>query len=90
MDPHTIRTRSPKKPTKWTVAIFLDEPPPADTLSTVRGANGEEVRLGKREIYVHYGDGMGQSKLVIPVAKTGTARKLNNVATLAKMAAELA
>jgi hypothetical protein len=38
---------------------------------------------------VRYGDGMGQSKLVIPAAKTGTGRNLNTVATLAKMAAEL-
>ena len=50
----------------------------------------EEIKLGKREIYVHYGEGMGQSKLVIPAAKTGTARNMNTVATVAKMAAELA
>jgi len=49
----------------------------------------EELRLGRREIYVHYGDGMGTSKLVIPAAKTGTARNMNTIATLAKMAAEL-
>ena len=58
-------------------------------LAGVRGQKDEEIRLGRREIYVHYGDGMGQSKLVIPAAKTGTARNLNTVATLAKMAAEL-
>jgi uncharacterized protein (DUF1697 family) len=45
--------------------------------------------LGKREIYIHYGDGMGQSKLVVPAANAGTARNMNTVATLAKMAAEL-
>src|SRR5215468_6658828 len=28
----------PKQPAKWTVAIFLDEPPPKDTLKTLRGA----------------------------------------------------
>jgi uncharacterized protein (DUF1697 family) len=38
---------------------------------------------------VHYGDGMGTSKLVLPAAKTGTARNMNTVATLAKMAAEI-
>jgi uncharacterized protein (DUF1697 family) len=32
---------------------------------------------------------MGTSKLVIPAAKTGTARNMNTVATLAEMAAEL-
>jgi uncharacterized protein (DUF1697 family) len=79
----------PKAAPNRTVAIFLDEKPPKDTLSGVRGQKDEEIKLGKREIYVHYGDGMGQSKLVIPAAKSGTARNLNTVATLAKMAAEL-
>jgi uncharacterized protein (DUF1697 family) len=32
---------------------------------------------------------MGQSKLAIPAAKTGTARNMNTVAALAKMASEL-
>lgn len=68
------------------VAIFLDAAPPADTLDTVTGLNGEVVKLGRREIYVHYGDGMADSKLKIPVAKTGTARNMNTVAKLAAMA----
>lgn len=71
-----------------TVAIFLDEPPPPNTLETVIGLQGEELRLGKRELYVHYGDGMAQSKLRIPLAKNGTARNMNTVAKLAGMAAE--
>ena len=49
----------------------------------------EEIGLGRREIYIHYGDGMAKSKLVVPAAKTGTARNMNTVATLAKMAADL-
>jgi uncharacterized protein (DUF1697 family) len=72
-----------------TIAIFLDAKPPKDTLATVRGRRDEEIKLGKREIYVHYGEGMGQSKLVIPAAKAGTARNMNTVATLARLAAEL-
>jgi len=79
----------PKAAPNRTVAIFLDEKPLKDALSAVRGQKDEEIKLGRREIYVHYGDGMGQSKLVIPAAKLGTARNLNTVATLAKMAAEL-
>ena len=78
-----------KKAPNRTVAIFLDKAPPADTLSGIRGQKNEEVKLGRREIYVHYGDGMGTSKLAIPAAKTGTARNMNTIATLAKMAAEL-
>jgi uncharacterized protein (DUF1697 family) len=79
----------PKAAPNRTMAIFLDEAPPKDTIATVRGRTDEEIKLGKREIYVHYGEGMGQSKLAIPAAKTGTARNMNTVATLAKMAAEL-
>jgi uncharacterized protein (DUF1697 family) len=72
-----------------TVAVFLDRPPSADTLKAVKGRKDEQIGLGRREIYIHYGDGMGQSKLVVPAAKAGTARNMNTVAALAKMAAEL-
>ena len=79
----------PKATPNRTVAIFLDRAPHEDALADIRGQNSEELRLGRREIYVHYGDGMGTSKLVIPAAKTGTARNMNTVATLAKMAADI-
>jgi uncharacterized protein (DUF1697 family) len=79
----------PKAAPNRTVAIFLDKAPPADALAGVRGRKDEELKLGRREIYVHYGDGMGTSKLVIPAAKLGTARNMNTIATLAKLAAEL-
>ena len=71
-----------------TVAIFLEAPPPPDALTNVRGLKNEEIRLGRREIFVHYGEGMGTSKLVIPAAKQGTARNMNTIAALARMAAE--
>jgi uncharacterized protein (DUF1697 family) len=70
-------------------AIFLDAPPPADALTNLKHHKGEEILLGKREIYVHYGDGMADSKLVIPAAKTGTARNMNTVAKLVEMAANI-
>jgi uncharacterized protein (DUF1697 family) len=79
----------PKAAPNRTVAIFLDRAPPPDALAGIRGQKNEEVHLGRREIYVHYGDGMGTSKLIIPAAKTGTARNINTIAALAKMAAEL-
>ena len=69
-----------------TVAIFLDTAPPADTLATLSGKNNEEVVLGQREIYVHYGDGMGDSKLKIRAAAEGTARNINTIAKLVQMA----
>jgi uncharacterized protein (DUF1697 family) len=72
-----------------TVAIFLDEAPPAAFLDAVSGRRSEEIAPGDREIYVHYPDGQGDSKLKIPAARSGTARNLNTVATLADMAASL-
>jgi uncharacterized protein (DUF1697 family) len=73
-----------------TVAIFLQETPEADVLKTITGQRSEEVRLGRREIYVHYREGIGASKLRIGAARTGTARNMNTVAKLTEMAAELA
>jgi len=71
-----------------TVAIFLDKAPAADALEAISGRNGEEIALGKREIYVHYGDGMAHSKLKIVAAKTGTARNINTIAKLVEMAGQ--
>jgi len=68
------------------VAIFLDDAPPADALDRVTGRQNEELRLGEREIYVHYGDGMAHSKLRIADAREGTARNMNTVAKLAALA----
>ena len=79
----------PKAAPNHTVAIFLDEPPPPDALKQAIGVRGEQMRLGAREIYVHYGAGMGTSKLRIPAAKAGTARNINTIAKLAEMAADL-
>jgi uncharacterized protein (DUF1697 family) len=71
-----------------TVAIFLDAPPPADALQHATGRGREEMRLGAREIYVHYVDGIGRSKLIIPAARNGTGRNMNTLAKLAAMAAK--
>jgi uncharacterized protein (DUF1697 family) len=73
---------------KYTYAIFLDLRPPADVLDHVTGQNGEEIRLAGREIFVHYGSGMGRSKLKIPAAKSGTGRNMNTVAKLAELASK--
>ncbi len=76
----------PKSPPNWTVAIFLDDPPPSDALDNVRGRQDEKVLLGKREIFVAYGAGMGRSKLRIPAAAKGTARNINTIAKLVELA----
>jgi uncharacterized protein (DUF1697 family) len=78
----------PDRAANFTVAIFLDRAPHPDALKDVKGQENEELRLSGREIYVHYPEGMGRSKLRIPAAGDGTARNLNTVAKLAAMAAE--
>lgn len=75
-------------PPNQVTAIFLDEAPPADALALAVGVKGEQMRLGLREIYVWYGDGQGDSKLKIPAARTGTARNMNTVVRLVRMAGE--
>lgn len=78
-----FKTAAPNR----TVAIFLDAPPPADALAKASGRQDEDMALGKREVYVHYGSGMARSKLKIPAAIAGTARNMNTVATLVEWTA---
>ena len=67
-------------------ATFLDTAPPTDTLTNHKHRTVEEIALGSREIFVHYPEGMGRSRLMIPAASTGTARNMNTVAKLAELA----
>ena len=68
---------------------FLPEPPPADALDKLVAPDGEEVRIDGREIYVHYPNGSGRSKLKLPALRPGTARNLNTIRKLAEMAAAM-
>ena len=67
------------------MAIFLVGDPPPTALHRVTGRQNEDLALGKRVIYVHYGDGMADSKLKIPAAAKGTARNMNTVAALVRL-----
>lgn len=61
---------------------FLNETLPADPAAGIRHQAEERIHFGTREVWVHYGEGMGQSKLRIPAAEAGTARNLNTVIKL--------
>jgi uncharacterized protein (DUF1697 family) len=76
-------------PGNKTVAFFLDAPPAADALNSVTKQTTEQLRLGLREIYAYYADGIGNSRIRIPAAQCGTARNMNTIAKLAGMAGEL-
>jgi uncharacterized protein (DUF1697 family) len=74
---------SGKEPAKVGVA-FLCEPPPKDLRKNAVAPGGEQVKPGKREIYIYYPDGMGRSKLKLPL--NGAATTVRNINTAAKLA----
>jgi uncharacterized protein (DUF1697 family) len=76
-------------PGNRTMAFFLDKAPAGDATKTISNQTNEEIKLGVREIYGYYPDGMGVSKLRIPAAKNGTARNMNTITKLAEMTAAL-
>ncbi|MBY5789105.1 DUF1697 domain-containing protein [Rhizobium leguminosarum] len=71
------------------LVYFLPEKPPGAALEKMVAPDGEEAKLAGREIYVHYPNGSGRSKLKLPALKPGTSRNLNTVRKLADMAAAL-
>ncbi len=74
-------------PGNHVVAIFLDDVPPAGAIDGIKHQIRERLACGKREIYVHYPDGIADSRLSIPATGAGTARNLNTIAKLAELAA---
>ena len=74
----------PDRPGNRVVALFTDADP---SLEGLRGQRDERLALGPRALFIDYGEGMADSKLVVPASKTGTARNLNTVAKLAELAA---
>ena len=75
-----------ENPAKVAVA-FLHAAPPKDLMRNVVAPGGEQVQPGKREIYVYYPDGMGQSKLKLPLnGASATVRNMNTVAKLVALA----
>ncbi len=75
----------PQAGAKFLQIVFFDEVP---ELKGVVAPGGEELMAGKREIYVHYPQGMGQSRLKAPGLKGGTGRNLNTLGKLLEMAVE--
>lgn len=66
--------------------LFLSEPLRKDWPGSLSGPDGEEVRPGKREIYIHYPNGQGRSKLKLPALEgPGTVRNINTVRKLVEM-----
>lgn len=74
------------EPSKVAV-VFCNGNLPKGWLDLLRIPGAEEVRPGKKEIYIHYPEGMGKSKLKLP-SSTGiaTVRNINTVTKLLALA----
>lgn len=70
--------------------FFLSHAPDAAEMAKVVAPGGECVIAHGPELYVHYPNGMGRSKLKLPAARDGTMRNMNTVKKLAAMLEELA
>jgi len=68
------------------LVYFLPEKASTDALEGMVAPDGEEAVVAGREIYVHYPNGSGRSKLKVPALKPGTSRNLNTVRKLAELA----
>lgn len=65
---------------------FLDDEPPASSIKGWKVPGRERMALVGRELFIHFPDGIGPSKLKIPFADVGTGRNLNSVRALLAMA----
>lgn len=68
------------------LVMFLKRPAPEDLLQRLALPGAEEVRIDRQEIYIHYPDGMGRSKLKMPKDVVGTGRNINTVTKLVDLA----
>lgn len=74
------------KPSQVGVLLFRDAPPES-ALENVQIPGREEIVWAGRQVYIHYPDGMGRSKLKLPGAMGGgTMRNINTITKLAQMA----
>ena len=67
------------------LVFFLPDPPPKNVLAGVEAPDGEELAVRGRELFVHYPNGMGRSKVKVPLWNVGTSRNLNTVVKLAEL-----
>lgn len=66
--------------------MFFAKPVQKGFLDGVSTSTGEEVKIGKREVYIYYPNGMGRSKLKLPKeAGEGTVRNINTVRKLIEL-----
>ena len=78
----------PEAPSNRVIVTFLDEAPGPKAIDGVKTPGGERLALRGRELYIHFPDGAGSSKLKVPFADIGTGRNINTVRKLVELASE--
>ncbi len=76
----------PKADPSLVGVVFLPKAVPPRLLTELALAGPEDVNMIGREIFVHYPDGIGRSKMKLPFAADGTTRNLNTIANLIALA----
>ncbi len=76
----------PDAPPNRVIVMFLDEAPDKVAIVGVKTPGGEQLAPRGRELYIHYPDGQGVSKLKTPFADIGTGRNINTVRKLVELA----
>jgi uncharacterized protein (DUF1697 family) len=72
----------PKASPSKVIVMFFDGKLPKSALAGVQAPGNEELALHGRELFVHFPEGQGKSKLKLPFAAEGTGRNLNTIAKL--------
>lgn len=79
------RNPFPDQPGNHVVVLFSDSALPIHPMDGATGVAREEVRLGRRELFIHYPDGQANTRLRLPTMTGGTARNINTVSKLHAM-----
>ncbi len=74
------------KPGNRVMVLFTDERLPKHPLDGAVGLGNEDVRLGRRALFVFYPDGVARTRLRLSIGRGGTMRNMNTVAKLADLA----
>lgn len=71
------------------LVVFADDLPSEELSAGAKGLKDEQILRAGGEVFVHFPNGMGRSRLRLPVMDIGTGRNLNTVSRLAKMVREV-
>jgi uncharacterized protein (DUF1697 family) len=79
------RNPFPRAEPNRVLVLFLERAATRKALADLVIPGREQVEPSGREIFVHFPDGMGRSKLKLPFADVATGRNLNTVAKLLEL-----